>query len=463
MTKDVAMRFYSGLRPVLSWLFLLGLSGFLQLTEAAHLTMHSDGVELNIQPIELDAQERQWIRENPKVTVASVQYPLYLFQDEHGQWSGLNNDVLKHISAMTGLQFVHQESFSTNHMLERLESGVADISTTLAMNEERRQFLDFSHAFGGAGWVFVGRAGLPAVQSLEELEKRVLVLPARHALEDSIRREHPLIEIRSVKTYAEARALVESGEAYATIENEIGAQLFPSGLLKVGGLVEGKWEADHLAVRKGLPELLSILNKSLGAFSAAELRAMRVKWLDGISPAPAPSFWARLIKWGCWAMGALGVLGLLSLFWNRRLATEIKQRREAEKGLGDQLAFQHALIDAMPDPVFVRDLQGRLIMCNRSYEEALGVRFEQVQGRTLYEFDALPPATSLMLHDEFMVQLRTRKTRFSKRQLLFRSGSRHIYQWTVPFYGVDGKLRGLLGGWTDITQRRTESGCRCPQ
>jgi two-component system sensor histidine kinase EvgS len=420
-------------------------------------------MELNIQPIELDAQERQWIRENPRVTVASVQYPLYLFQDEHGQWSGLNNDVLKHISAMTGLQFVHQESFSTNHMLERLESGVADMSTTLAMNEERRQFLDFSHAFGGAGWVFVGRAGLPAVQSLEELEKRVLVLPARHALEDSIRRDHPLIEIRSVKTYAEARALVESGEAYATIENEIGAQLFPSGLLKVGGLVEGKWEADHLAVRKGLPELLSILNKALGAFSAAELRAMRLKWLDGISPAPAPSFVARLIKWGCWAMGALGVLGLLSLFWNRRLATEIKQRREAEKGLGDQLAFQHALIDAMPDPVFVRDLQGRLIMCNRSYEEALGVRFEQVQGRTLYEFDALPPATSLMLHDEFMVQLRTRKTRFSKRQLLFRSGSRHIYQWTVPFYGVDGKLRGLLGGWTDITQRRTESGCRCPQ
>ncbi|UQS15694.1 transporter substrate-binding domain-containing protein [Pseudomonas sp. HS6] len=455
------MRFYSGLKPALRWLFLLGLSGFLPWAEAAHLTMHSEGAELNIQPIELEAQERQWIRDNPKVTVASVQYPLYLFQDEHGHWSGLNNDVLNHISAMTGLQFVHQESFSTNHMLERLESGVADISTTLAMNEERKQFLDFSHAFGGAGWVFVGRASAPAVQSLEELDTRILVLPARHALEDGIRRDHPLIQIRSVKTYAEARALVESGEAYATIENEIGAQLFPSGLLKVGGLVEGKWEADHLAVRKGLPELLSILNKALGAFPAAELRAMRLKWLDGISPTPAPSIGARVITWGCWGMGVLGVFGLLSLLWNRRLATEIKQRREAEKDLGDQLAFQRALIDAMPDPVFVRDLQGRLILCNRSYEEALGVRLEQVQGRVLHELDVLPQATALMLHDEFMVQLRTRKTRFSKRQLLFKGGSRHIYQWTVPFYGVDGKLRGLLGGWTDITQRRMEHGCRC--
>ncbi|MDI2141883.1 MULTISPECIES: transporter substrate-binding domain-containing protein [unclassified Pseudomonas] len=457
------MLFYRGLKPALVWLFFWGLWGFMQGVCAAQLAMRTDASKLEIPAVELNAEEQQWIRDNPRVIVASLQYPLYLFQDERGQWSGLNDDLLKRISVMTGLQFVHQESFSTHHMLEQLQSGVADISTTLAVNEERKAFLDFSHAFGGAGWVFVWRAGEPAFQSLAELENRVLVLPARHALEGSIRREYPSITILSVKTHAEARALVESGEAYATIENEIGAQLFPSGLLRVGGLVEGKWEADHLAVRKGLPELRSILNKALGAFSAAELRAMRLKWLEGVSPAPAPSFGARVIKWGCWGMGALGVFGLLSLLWNRRLAAEIKQRREAEKIQGDQLAFQHALIDAMPDPVFVRDLLGRLIMCNRSYEEALGVRLEQVQGRTLYEVDALPQTTALMLHDEFMMQLRTRRTRFSKRQLLFKSGSRHIYQWTVPFYGVDGKLRGLLGGWTDITQRRTESGCRCPQ
>ncbi|MFJ7316329.1 transporter substrate-binding domain-containing protein [Pseudomonas sp. NPDC098747] len=455
------MLFYRGLKPALICLVLFGLLGLLRCSVAAQLALHENAQVPGVQPIELDARERQWIRDNPKVTVASVQYPLYLFQDEHGHWSGLNNDVLKRITAMTGLQFEHRESFSTDQMLDRLESGQADISTTLAMSDERKVFLDFSHAFGGAGWVFVGRAGAPSVESLEQLSKRVVVLPARHALEDVIRRDYPLIEILSVKTYAEARALVESGEAYATIENEIGAQLYPLGLLKVGALVEGKWEADHLAVRKGMPELLSILNKALEAFPPAELRAIRLKWLEGISPAPAPSLWQRMIEWGCRATVVVGVFGLLSLVWNRRLTVVIKQRRAAEKSLGDQLAFQHALIDSMPDPVFVRDLQGRLIMCNRSYEEALSVRLDQVQGRLLIEIDALPEATALMLHDEFMVQLRTRKSRFSKRHLQLKNGRREVYQWTVPFYGADGKLRGLLGGWTDVTQRRTESGCRC--
>lgn len=455
------MLFYRGLKPALVCLVFFAVMGLVRGSVAAQLALHENADLPGVQPVELDARERQWIRDNPKVTVASVQYPLYLFQDEHGHWSGLNIDVLKRVTAMTGLRFEHHESFSTDQMLERLESGQADMSTTLAMSDERKVFLDFSHAFGGAGWVFVGRAGAPSVESLEQLARRVLVLPARHALEDVIRREYPSIQIRSVKTYAEARALVESGEAYATIENEIGAQLYPLGLLKVGALVEGKWEAEHLAVRKGMPELLSILNKALEAFPAAELRAIRLKWLEGISPAPSPSLWQRIIEWGCWAAVVAGIFGLLSLVWNRRLTVVIKQRRAAEKSLGDQLAFQHALIDSMPDPIFVRDLQGCLIMCNRSYEEALSVRLDQIQGRLLIEIDALPEATALMLHNEFMVQLRTRKSRFSKRYLQLKNGRREVYQWTVPFYSADGNLRGLLGGWTDITQRRTESGCRC--
>ncbi|WP_395601964.1 transporter substrate-binding domain-containing protein [Pseudomonas sp. A1230] len=455
------MLFYRGLKPALVCLVFFAVMGLVRGSVAAQLALHENADLPGVQPVELDARERQWIRDNPKVTVASVQYPLYLFQDEHGHWSGLNIDVLKRVTAMTGLRFEHHESFSTDQMLERLESGQADMSTTLAMSDERKVFLDFSHAFGGAGWVFVGRAGAPSVESLEQLATRVLVLPARHALEDVIRREYPSIQIRSVKTHAEARALVESGEAYATIENEIGAQLYPLGLLKVGALVEGKWEAEHLAVRKGMPELLSILNKALEAFPAAELRAIRLKWLEGISPAPSPSLWQRIIEWGCWAAVVAGIFGLLSLVWNRRLTVVIKQRRAAEKSLGDQLAFQHALIDSMPDPIFVRDLQGCLIMCNRSYEEALSVRLDQIQGRLLIEIDALPEATALMLHNEFMVQLRTRKSRFSKRYLQLKNGRREVYQWTVPFYSADGNLRGLLGGWTDITQRRTESGCRC--
>jgi len=450
------MWFCRGFKPAVCWVFLVSAIGLVQAALSAQLAIPEAKGSVIGAMIELDAQEQKWMAEHPQVIVASTQYPLYLFKDEHGQWSGLNNDVLNRISAMTGLQFVHEESFSNAQLLERLESGAADMSTTLAMNDERKTFLDFSHAFGGAGWVFVGQARVPEVQSLEQLMKRVLVLPARHALESMIRRDYPSIELRSVKTYAEARALVESGEAYATIENETGAQLYPSAQLKVGRMVEGKWEADYLTIRKGQPQLLSILNKALEAFPPAELRAIRLKWLNGIGPVHEPTGWQRFAQWGCWGVCIVSVFGLLSLLWNRRLAVLIQQRLKAEKNLSDQLAFQHALMDAIPDPMFVRDLEGRIVMCNKSYEEGLSTRFDQVQGRQLIELDLLPKATAELLHAEFIAQLATRKPQFIERQLIFHNGVRHVYQWTVPFYSPDGQLRGLLGGWTDRSRRKGE-------
>jgi two-component system sensor histidine kinase EvgS len=451
------MRFTSVFKPVARWLVLFCIVGVVEWGGASPASIQERGKAAASSAVVLDEQELQWIASHPRVVVTALEYPLYQFKDEHGQWTGLNSDLLKRISDMTGLQFVYEESFSVDQMLARLESGAADLSTTLSMNDERRTFLDFSHAYGGAGWVFVGLAGAPPVQSLEDLAKRVLVLPTRHALEAMIRRDFPSIELRSVKTYAEAHAWVESGEAYATIESEIGARLFPSGRLQIGATVPDKWDADYLAVRKGQPQLLSILNKALEAFPAQELRDLRRKWFGGATTAQAPGLWQRLDQWVCWGMFVLSLFGLLSLLWNRRLAVVVRQRVEAQRSLRDQLAFQHALMDAMPDPMFVRDLQGRLIMCNKSYEDALSTRFDRMQGRQLVEVDVMPRQTAELLHAEFMAQLSTRRTRFFERQLLFKEGVRDIYQWTVPFYTADGQMKGLLGGWADIARRTRQT------
>jgi two-component system sensor histidine kinase EvgS len=451
------MRFTSVFKPVARWLILFGILGIAEWGGASPASIQERGKTVERSVVVLDDQEVQWIASHPLVVVTALEYPLYQFKDEYGQWTGLNSDLLKRVSDMTGLQFVYEESFSVDQMLVRLESGAADLSTMLSMNDERRTFLDFSHAFGGAGWVFVGLAGAPPVQSLEDLAKRVLVLPTRHALEAMIRRDYPSIELRSVKTYAEARAWVESGEAYATIESEIGAQLIPSGRLQIGAVVPGKWDADYLAVRKGQPQLLSILNKALEAFPAQELRDLHLKWFGGATVPQAPGFWQRLDQWVCWGMFVLSLFGLLSLLWNRRLAVVVRQRVEAQRCLRDQLAFQHALMDAMPDPMFVRDLQGRLIMCNKSYEDALSTRFDRMQGRQLIEVDVMPRQTAELLHAEFLAQLSTRRTRFFERQLMFKEGVRDIYQWTVPFYTADGQLRGLLGGWADIARRTRQT------
>ncbi|QJI27538.1 transporter substrate-binding domain-containing protein [Pseudomonas sp. ADAK18] len=410
------------------------------------------GVGLAGERIELSASEQAWLLRHPHVVVSTQQLSPYVFKDKNGVWVGLNVDVLNRISRMTGLQFVFEEVFSTAQTLELLEAGRADMNTTLVESQERKGFLNFSHGFGGSGWVFVERVEAPPVTSLSELSGKVLALPARHVLESYIRREHPTIKLRLVDNYAQARELVMRGDAAATVQSEVEVQSYPTDELRIGRSVDGKWSANSLSVRKDQPELLSILNKALEALPVAELSTLRLRWLGAVAiPMPV---WQRVPPWAYWMVATAILFVLVSLVWNSRLKRQIRQRLAAEQRLNDQLAFKRALLDGMPNPVFVRDLAGRLVTCNKSYEQQLATRLELIQGLTLMESGLLPEATAARLHAGHMEQLAKHQSLFVDRELEFNGGTFHVYQWTVPFFDAQGQLQGLLGGWIDINERK---------
>ncbi|MGY2281761.1 ATP-binding protein [Pseudomonas gingeri] len=443
-------------QPLLSGLIQRALDSIDEATQREILARWTTGFGSDITQsrVNLTPAELAWIDKHPRVVVASQQYPPHIYKDGHDRWVGLNVDLLARISRMTGLQFVFEESFSTMETIGMLKEGKALMNGSLAESPERKAFLNFTYAFGGSSWVFVVPVNDSPLGSFKQLSGRVLALPEGHALQAMIRREHPDIVLRSVRTPEEARALVENGEAAATIQSDAWAYLYPPGRLKVGRSVEGLWSADSFSVVKTSPELLSILNKSLEAFPVAELRALRIKWLGAVPVAPPPSVWKRVPRWVYGLAGAMLLLGVVSLAWNRRLNIQIRQRRQAEQELNDRLAFQRALLDGIPNPIFVRDLQGRLITCNRSYEQSLSTTLEQVQGRRVTETGLLPQEVARQLHDEFVRLLDDQQPVFKDRRLEFLSGGIDVYQWMVPFYSAGAQLQGLLGGWIDITERK---------
>jgi two-component system sensor histidine kinase EvgS len=478
--NEVIVRSYNSLRPYLG--LQIKFDGSLAPVGFAFATRHSDarlltlmnraltsldesvarevlgrwtiglGADLLRQRISFSAIEQRWIRRHPQVIVATSQQPPYVYQDVNGSWVGLNVDVLNRISRMSGLQFVYKPMASTQETLDTLRSGGADMNTTLAENAERKQLLDFTYAFGGNSWVFVVPEDDSQNITLQALSGKVLALPARHALEDSIRTEYPQITIRSVKTYDDARRLVESGEAAATIQSQAAAWLYPPGKLKVARSVEGRWTPDRFSVVNTQPELLGILNKALEEFPVAEMRAIRMKWLG--ATIAQPSIWQRIPPWVYWAIAVALLLALVSFAWSSRLKYQIRQRLRAEEQLNDQLAFKRALLDGIPNPIYVRDLQGRLISCNRSYEDSFGISFEQMNGRRLIDVELIPKASAEQLHGDYLKLLQTQQPVFADRSMELFGKPIEAYQWTVPFYRADGQLQGLLGGWIDITERK---------
>ena len=420
----------------------------------AILARWTHGLEGSIaqQHIDLLHSEREWIKANPVVMLASQQFPLYAFKNIDGDWEGLNIDILARITRMTGLQFAHIETFSTMQTLDLLKGGIAHMNSTLSITPERKAFLNFSYSYGGAPWVFVVRSHDVRLGSLDQLAGKVLALPAKHALEDMVRREYPTITVKSVDTFEQARDLVESGEADATIQSETQAHLYPQGRLKVGRSVDGRWSADTFAVNTQHPELLSILNKALEAMT--EIRSLRSKWLGGGGAAPSVGNALHHSYWLYALMAVLSAFSLCLFLCNRKLHKQIFSGQVRENVLREDILLHQRFLDGIPSPIFVVGLKGEVISCNHSYEDRLSIKLERILGLNSIEINLYPQAQAEQFHSELMGMLQSRKSLYKKRYVEFKSGGRYIYQWTVPFYATSGELVGLMGGWFDISEMK---------
>lgn len=207
------------------------------------------------------------------------------------------------------------------------------------------KLLNFTYSYGGAPWVFVVRVNDSRLGSLDELAGKVLALPARHALEDLIRREYPAITLHLVDTYAQARHAVANGEADATIQTETQAHLYPPGRLKVGRSVDGQWAAASFSVPVLYPELFQHHEQGVGSHahgrdSGAE-NQVAGGWASPLIIESGLYHSARLY----WAIAVLIAAGLMLFVYNWFLRRQLIIARQSEKTLNEQLGLSHRFLD----------------------------------------------------------------------------------------------------------------------
>ncbi|MDE3737350.1 ATP-binding protein [Pseudomonas resinovorans] len=168
--------------------------------------------------------------------------------------------------------------------------------------------------------------------------------------------------------------------------------------------------------------------------------------LDDEDAPPSHPFWHAflLVAW----------IVVPSLLWNWRLQGQVSERRAAQDQLCDQLAFQFSLLNGLPTPLYVRDLEGRLTTCNRAYENFFGSSLEELRGTRVQQLPDAPPELVELLAAEYRQLLLHRQPRYFDCRIESAGRTFHVYHWLVPFYSARGTLQGLLGGWIDISDRK---------
>jgi two-component system, sensor histidine kinase and response regulator len=137
---------------------------------------------------------------------------------------------------------------------------------------------------------------------------------------------------------------------------------------------------------------------------------------------------------------------------NQNLERTVQRRTEE---LAYRVAFQYALLDTIPYPMFVKDAEGRFIGCNKAYEREFGTTSEFLKGRTVLDLDYLPEAERRRFHEEDMSVIRQAGRSSYELPIRYSDGRTHVTLYSVDGFKLsDGSPGGLIGLLVDISDQK---------
>ncbi|MGO9269485.1 MAG: PAS domain S-box protein, partial [Terriglobia bacterium] len=132
---------------------------------------------------------------------------------------------------------------------------------------------------------------------------------------------------------------------------------------------------------------------------------------------------------------------------------DITERKRAEEALAGERNLLRTLIDNVPDLIFVKDAQSRMVINNVAHRRLLGAGSEDdAKGKTDFDFFS-PELAAQYYADEQAVILSGRPLINREETTVDRDGnSRSLLTTKVPWSDRDGKIAGIVGMSHDITE-----------
>ncbi len=152
---------------------------------------------------------------------------------------------------------------------------------------------------------------------------------------------------------------------------------------------------------------------------------------------------------GIWLIGMLGIRFAASKIWRRILG-----RARAEEELREGKARIRALIETIPELVWLKDLNGAYLSCNRKFERLYGVPESEVIGKTAADFVSIEDAHAYEEKDKLVIS--TGESCVSEETVIFADDNHTeiLESIRTPMFDSNGKLIGVLGVARDISERK---------
>ncbi|MHC1741808.1 MAG: PAS domain S-box protein [Syntrophobacteraceae bacterium] len=140
---------------------------------------------------------------------------------------------------------------------------------------------------------------------------------------------------------------------------------------------------------------------------------------------------------------------------NERLTHEIEERKKTELALQESQRMLQSVLDTIPARVFWKDRDSRYLGCNRPFalDAGLGAP-EEIIGKNDFEMGWVEQAELYRSDDRLVMETGNPKLGYEEPQTMPDGGRIWLRTNKVPLLDAEGRIKGILGTYEDITKSR---------
>jgi len=141
----------------------------------------------------------------------------------------------------------------------------------------------------------------------------------------------------------------------------------------------------------------------------------------------------------------------------KRLIAQLQEKEqqltEAKEKAEESRLRLHTLINTLPDLVWLKDIDGVYLECNRRFEDFFGAGRDEIIGKS--DFDFVDAETATFFRDNDKAAVEAGKPTINEEQIAFANDGHQEYLETIktPVYSSEHRPAGVLGIGRNITQR----------